>query len=319
MNLLISKSQDPYFNLATEEYLLKHSTEDFIFLYVNQPCVVVGKHQNTPKEINSKYIFENNILIARRLSGGGTVYHDEGNLNFSFIQSTKYGDNINYQDITLPIFDFLKGIFPNLIISKRNDFQLEGKKVSGSALHIYKNRVLAHGTLLIDCILANLSAALQNHVSRYNDKAIASVKAQVQNLSSPINILTANSLIANITEHLLVNYGAAHYGLAAYAYQEIQELASTKYAIQDWIFGYSPKYKYSNNFNFENNHISYALEVAKGVIETINYESKNELSHSNILVMNSLIGFNHNIFALSEEFHEKNKDDFSKAFYDSLF
>ena len=128
MNLLISSSLNPYWNLATEEYLLKNYTEDFIFLYINQPCVVVGKHQNAQKEINSKYINNNNILVARRLSGGGSVYHDEGNLNFSFIQSVTTGENISYQSLTNSVYQFFKILNSDITLSNRNDYLLKGKK-----------------------------------------------------------------------------------------------------------------------------------------------------------------------------------------------
>jgi len=137
MNLLISSSTDPYHNLATEEFLLKNSGEDFIYLYVNRPCVVVGKHQNAQKEIDSNFAYNNNILLARRLSGGGAVYHDEGNLNFSFIRSVSFGENISYQSIPQFLFTFLKQLIPSISLSERNDFLLDGNKISGSAMHVY--------------------------------------------------------------------------------------------------------------------------------------------------------------------------------------
>ena len=319
MNLLISTSQDPFYNLSTEEFLLKHSAEDYIFLYVNKPCVVVGKHQNTPKEINSEYIFEKGILIARRLSGGGAVYHDEGNLNFSFIQSTSLGENLSYKTITKAIYEFLSETLPDLVLSERNDFLLKGKKVSGSAMHIYKNRVLAHGTLLINCNLTNLSAALNSHNDRYEDKAIRSVKAQVQNLTAVDNNLNINTLIIDLKNFLQEKYFASPDRLTELAHQEILELATTKYSGQNWIFGYSPKYHYSSHFNYENGRINYTLEVVKGVIETVNIDSENELTDYNLLIMNSLSDKWHNIYALNEEIGRKNNDDFSKALYASLF
>ena len=127
MNLLISSSQDPYWNLATEEYLLKNSFEDYLFLYINNPCVVVGKHQIAQKEVNAPFILANNILVARRLSGGGAVYHDKGNLNFSFIQSVGISESISYKIITEFIFLFCSNSFLNCHYQKEMIFCLKEK------------------------------------------------------------------------------------------------------------------------------------------------------------------------------------------------
>ena len=202
MKLLISSSSDPYYNLAAEEYLLKFCKEDFLFLYINQPCVVVGKHQIALKEINSQFILENKILIARRLSGGGSVYHDEGNLNFSFISSIPQGENISFQTISKPIIRFLVNSGLDVEISDRNDIISNGKKVSGSAMHIYKNRVLAHATLLIDSNLTNLSGALKGNPDRFTDKSINSKRSEVMNLSEIDNRLNSRIVLSELVKFL---------------------------------------------------------------------------------------------------------------------
>jgi lipoate-protein ligase A len=320
MNFIFSSSQDPYFNLATEEYLLKQTSDNFVLFYVNQPCVVVGKHQNTLKEIDSRYIYDNKILIARRLSGGGAVYHDEGNLNFSFIQSILPGESASYQTITKTLFDFLKTTIPNLVLTERNDFRVEDKKVSGSAMHIYKNRVLAHGTLLIDCNLTHLSAALKGEVSRFQDKAISSVKSSVKNLSKTYINLDINLLTANFESFLRDLYPVHPYTLPLSQIGQVEELALSKYSQRDWIFGYSPKYSYSNHFSFKGRTIGYKIEVLKGIIEEIEFEKEDQ--EANIyhkFIGESLIGKEHNPYALFNTINSMGSEDFREMFIESLF
>lgn len=297
MNLFVSPSANPYWNLATEEYLLKNSGEDFIFLYVNQPCVVVGKHQNTLKEIDSHFTEKYNILISRRLSGGGAVYHDQGNLNFSFIQTLPFGENISYPRITHPIFDYLQTeVAPTLILNERNDFMLDENKISGSAMHVYKNRVLAHGTLLIDCDLKQLSASLQGKPDHYSDKAIASKRAKVKNLSSSANPLTTQKVINGFTSYLHKRIGLLkNLELDNLALEKIQILTSEKFGNPDWIYGYSPKYQFSNSIHIEGTIIPFDLAIAKGVIENVRINVKLEVEPPIIHELNTLIGKKHNL------------------------
>lgn len=320
MNLLISSSQNPYMNLATEEYLLKNSEEDYIFLYVNKPCVVVGKHQITQKEINSRFIYDSKILIARRLSGGGAVYHDEGNLNFSFIRSVAFGENVSYQSITQSIFEYLTQLVPSISLSERNDFLLEGKKISGSAMHVYKNRVMAHCTLLIHCNLTNLSTSLKSHPNRYQDKSIPSVRSKVDNLSSAIENITVNSLRKDFSGYIKHNHlNVKQISLTEDAEKAISLLATGKYSLSTWIFGYSPKYTYTNFFSYENKNIHYRLDIEKGIIEKLIVESTDELNSDIGLKLKSLEGKHHNIFALSEWLNAQDHSSAYRSLLNSLF
>lgn len=301
MNLLISQSSDPFWNLSTEEYLLKNSDEDFIFLYVNKPCVVVGKHQNTQKEINSHFLYDNNILISRRLSGGGAVFHDEGNLNFSFIQSVTFGETISYKNITHPIITFLKQLLPSISLTERNDFLLDGRKISGSAMHVFKNRVMAHCTLLIDCNLSNLSASLKGNPGRYKDKSIASVRSNVTNLSKVIENISVKSLITSFSDHLQREYLNINIvSLPKTSYTLISNLVSNKYSTPKWIFDYSPKYTYTSSILYNKKIIKYSLDVEKGIIERLIIKSNGELNQYISLKLKSLEGKHHNIISLSE-------------------
>ncbi len=318
MNLLISSSTDPYWNLATEEFLLKNTTEDFVFLYINQPTVVVGKHQNAQKEINSRYIYKNKVLVARRLSGGGTVYHDFGNLNFSFIQSLPHGENISYKLITQSVYNFLKQITSAVILSERNDFMLNGKKLSGSAMHIYKKRILAHGTLLISSNLANMSNALKGNLERYTDKSIASKRAEVMNLSSFDKKINIYNLLQRLIDFIKQeNTTTTIFALSESSCGSILELVKNKYSTFDWIYGYSPKYTYRNTISYQKKILEYSLDVEKGIIRNI--ELRDEIDNYNKFKFNILKGRQHSIYALNEWLNTQDSTIFDKLLLTSLF
>ena len=320
MNLLISSYSNPYINLATEEFLLKNRTDNFLFLYINQPCVVVGKHQIAQKEINSKYTFDNNIQIARRLSGGGAVYHDYGNLNFSFIQSVLPNENISYKNITIPILNFLLQTGTELVMSDRNDITAKGKKISGSAMHIFKNRVLAHGTLLIDSDLANLSKSLKGNPEKYTDKSIPSRRSKVTNLTAVNNSIRMDSLLNSLKEYLIKENGYIQSSIMTDSSLDIiTELAINKYSKVDWIYGYSPKYTFSTSITLDGEKIQFSIEVEKGIIEKINIESMDKLNSDIVLKLNNLIGLQHNYSSMSISPGIMNDNPYFQVILDALF
>ena len=296
MKLLISSSSNPYYNLATEEYLLKYCSGEYIFLYINQPTVVIGKHQIAPKEVNSKYTIDHGILIARRLSGGGAVFHDEGNLNFSFIRTNSSEENVSYKSITKSIINFLLQMGYEVVMSERNDIMAGGKKISGSAMHIYKNRILAHGTLLINCDIKCLSKSLKGNAHRYSDKSIASKPAKVINLSEYKYDFTATSVLS-----LLANFQCSNSettmdnSLIIAGNAIISKLSIEKYSTVEWIYGYSPKYIYSGLINAKTCNIMYKLFVEKGIIEIVECDFENESNSEIIDILKMLVGKKHNI------------------------
>lgn len=300
MNLLFSSNNNPYWNLATEDFLLKNSREDFLLLYLNQPCVVVGKHQIAPKEINSLYTSENKILIARRLSGGGAVYHDEGNLNFSFVRTVQPGENISYKILTQPVMEFLKFIGVEAELSDRNDIELQGKKISGSAMHVFKSRVLAHCTLLIDCNIQDLSNALRANSSRYEDKSISSKRAEVINLSEIDAKFKPEYILEQFVHFAHAQKILTNYQLSEGNCTSINDLVNSKFSNPEWIYGYSPRYTYTNSFEVDGDTIKYSLEVEKGVINVVSAKAKNSISYDKIMILKSLKGIQHNIYSIKE-------------------
>ncbi|MBL7970039.1 MAG: lipoate--protein ligase [Prolixibacteraceae bacterium] len=264
-------STDPYFNLAAEEYFLKNFQEDFFMLWRSQPSVVVGKHQNALAEINHEFVRKNQIPVARRLSGGGTVFHDPGNVNFTFIRSVEKISEVNFKVFTVPVVNALKKLGVEAYTTGRNDLLIDGKKISGNAEHVHKNRVLHHGTLLFDSHLEALKGALKVDLSRFEDKAVQSNRSEVTNIS---DYLPDPVSVGEFTEFLFgeirQNYPEFQvYELSADDLEAINGLRDQKYRTWNWIFGYSPRYRFNNKVDTANGEILVSLLVEKGLISEV--------------------------------------------------
>ena len=182
MKLLNLKTKSPYFNLAVEEYLFKESDTDVIILWQNEPSVVIGKNQNAYAELNLDYIKEKGINVSRRITGGGAVYHDIGNLNFSFISLNTTSEGIDFKRYTEPIIEALRYLGVPAELSGRNDILVDGKKISGNAQYSVGNRVLHHGTLLFDTDFSRLASALLVDEEKIKAKSIKSYRSRVANI-----------------------------------------------------------------------------------------------------------------------------------------
>jgi len=271
MRSIISTSTNPYFNLATEEYLLKIKDEEIFLIYINEPCVVVGKHQNLLSEINLQYTQEHNIKLARRISGGGTVYQDLNNLNFSFIHNCTNLEQINFTKFTYPVLEALCEMGLDVSFSGRNDLLVDSKKISGNAMHIFKTRVLSHGTLLFNTDLNKLSAALKNQPQRYIDKSIKSFRSKVTNIS---NYLESPKTIDEFSLILfrLINDKSINSIIKPITNQEtelINQISKTKFETWEWIYGYSPKYIFQNSISVSNLNVKLEMLVEKGIIKQV--------------------------------------------------
>ncbi len=310
MRCLISTSTNPHFNLAAEEYFLKNSNEEFFMLYINEPCIVVGKHQNLLSEINHKFVIENKILLARRISGGGTVYQDSNNLNFSFIHNCENREKINFQKFTAPILEVLTKMGFPAGFSNRNDLIINNKKFSGNAMHIYKNRVLSHGTLLFNTDISRLSQSLYNRDNRYNDRSIKSVRSEVTNLS---NFLPVESE-PNITEFTNKVFERIVNSLTNYTIKKITKeekelitnLSDQKFKTWDWVYGYSPKYIFTNQLHIDNLKLSIQLSVDKGIIQNILVDSNANLEQINRELTKILVNTRHDLEIIKEKVAENN-------------
>jgi len=182
MKYIRLKTTDPYLNLAVEEYLFRHSEDDIFMLWQNDPTVVIGKNQNAYAEVNTEYAEERGINIVRRITGGGAVYHDLGNLNYTFITSEEKAKALDYEYFTRPIIDALATLGVNAVLSGRNDLEVEGKKISGNAQFCAGGRILHHGTLLFNTDVNEMSAVLRVDREKLEYKAVKSHKSRVANL-----------------------------------------------------------------------------------------------------------------------------------------
>ncbi len=267
-----STDHDPHFNLASEEYLLKSCTEDIFLLYRNFPAIVVGKHQNTLAEINLSYVMERGIKVARRISGGGAVYHDLGNLNFAFITAGEEGKLVDYQRYTLPIIQAMRSLGVNASLGPRNEILVGKLKISGTASHVHKHRVLHHGTLLFDAAIEHLTSALKVHKGKFHDKAVRSVPARVTNIRDHLkNQMRMEDFQEKIFRYVLE--GMDHATAYTYSMEDLKEitaLAQRKYATWEWNFGYSPRYEYRRSIPCDTGTVQLQMQVEKGIIRGVN-------------------------------------------------
>ncbi len=269
MLYVLNESTYPYFNLALEEYLLKNFTEDCFLLWRNAPAIIVGKNQNTLAEINVDYVKEHQIPVVRRLSGGGAVFHDLGNLNYTFIMQDQDRIEDNFRKYTQPIIDALATVGVTAEFSGRNDITIDGKKFSGNAQCYHQGRVLHHGTLLFTSNVADLSAALKVSAAKLASKGVKSVVSRVTNisehLSAPLTITEFKELIAR---QVLQQYGAdVFYELTEEDLARVNQLVQEKYSTWDWNFGHSPRYSFGNGKRLAGGTVEFHLDVSKGVIE----------------------------------------------------
>jgi lipoate-protein ligase A len=266
------ESSDPYFNLAAEEYLLHNFEENVVFLYVNQPSVVVGKHQNAFDECQIEFCRENNIQIARRLSGGGTVFHGPGNLNFCFIKNGKETNKlIDFKAHLDPVISFLISIGIPAEYSGRNDILVDGFKVSGNAEHVFskRKRVIHHGTLLFNADLKSLNQSIApKSTIEFETHAVKSVRSKVKNIVD-LNVLQFDfqEFKKQLGTYLIKHYKSAVYELKKPDLEQINALVETKFGTWEWNFGYSPKFKAVLTLNDER---QVTLDVKKGVIDGCN-------------------------------------------------
>jgi len=243
---IISQSNDPSFNLAAEEYLLRNKNEDYHFFYINKPSVIVGKHQNALAEINIEYLEKNNISLHRRLSGGGTVYHDEGNLNFCFIKNGNNSNLVNFKQATQPIVEALNSWNIPARNGERNDLLVNYKKISGNACHVYKRRVMHHGTLLYNSNLDALTSCLKNDPLKFKDKAVKSVRSEVINIKTILNKnWSSTEFLKRLVEYIKSNLT----NIESYTFTEndlikIHDLQESKYSKNDWNLRYGPNYEF---------------------------------------------------------------------------
>ncbi|TWD93620.1 lipoate-protein ligase A [Neobacillus bataviensis] len=262
---------DPRINLAIEEYALKNLdiNETYLLFYINEPSIIIGKNQNTIEEINTDYVERNGIHVVRRLSGGGAVYHDLGNLNFSFITKDDGESFHNFRKFTEPVVEALQKLGVNAMLSGRNDLEVEGRKISGNAQFSTKGRMFSHGTLMLNSEIENVVSALKVKKDKIESKGIKSVRSRVANISE---FLTEKISIEEFRSLLLKNiFGGQdeipEYILTEEDWEKIHQLSKERYQNWDWNYGKSPKFNLQHSHRFPVGSVDVRLEVNKGKIE----------------------------------------------------
>jgi len=295
MLCIVSPYTNPYFNLASEEYLLKCFQEDILLLYRNSPSIVVGKHQNTLAEINLPFVLENDILVARRISGGGSVFHDLGNLNFAFFTSGREGELVDYKRATLPIIEALKGMGLEVSLGKRNELLLKKLKISGTASHVFKKRVLHHGTLLFSSEMESLSAALKTAKDRFTDRAVKSVPSRVTNIRDHLmEQMDVEVFQQRVLDHMLqTDKDARTYAFSKVDLTKIRALRDSKFSTWEWNFGYSPKYQFCQSISFVSGKLDLHMNVEKGIIKELKIVGTFDSQKDVVLLEKMLLGCIH--------------------------
>lgn len=294
MLCILIQNTDPFFCLAAEEYLLKNYSDDIFMLCQSNDTVVVGKHQNALAEINYRFVRENNITVARRISGGGTVFHDSGNVNFSFIKNVKSPAEISFTQFTAPVVDALAKLGIEATTSGRNDLLINGLKISGNAEHVYKNRVLHHGTLLFNSDLDNLGQAIKVFPGKYESKAVQSNRSPVANISQFLKTqMTTAGFIQFLIGVQTENPETRLYSLNDNDTLKIKKLKSEKFSTWEWNFGYSPRYSFSNEAVIDENVLKTELQVEKGIITGVTISGPFFSEMERRLLQNSLRGKKH--------------------------
>lgn len=231
---------DPAFNLALEEYVFEKMprNREYFLTWRNDNAIIIGRHQNTAAEVNEAFVNEKNIKVVRRLSGGGAVYHDLGNLNFTFIVDAQPGQKVDLRKFCQPIADTLCELGANAEVDGRNDILIDGRKISGNAQYVRQGRVMHHGTILFDSDMSILGQALIPDPAKAQAKGVKSVRSRVTNVRPCLAKDMTIEEFRDALAHSLMRGGFERYVLTAQDIAEIEKLRTNRYATREWNYGF---------------------------------------------------------------------------------
>jgi len=272
--MIYIKNEDnrPQFNLALEQYVFENldQFDEIFLLWINEPSIIVGKNQNTIEEINLDYIKENGINVVRRLSGGGAVYHDYGNLNYTIISKSNESSAFNFETFSRPVIEVLGQLGINAEFTGRNDITIGGQKFCGNAQYMKKGRVLHHGAMLFDTDLTVLGDALKVSQDKIASKGVKSVRSRVTNivdhLEEKITVEDFKELLLN---HMFKGMEIQEYKLTEEDLENINKLMEERYNTWEWNFGESPKFNIEKSKRFPAGKIETKIDVKDGIIKSL--------------------------------------------------
>ena len=274
MKYIESNSTDPYFNLALEEYVFNELPKDesYFMLWQNANTIVIGKYQNALEEVNQKVVDERGIKVARRLSGGGAVYHDMGNLNFTFIVDQKDVKGLNFRIFVVPIVETLKGFGIEAEFTGRNDIVIDGLKISGNSQYVKKGRVMHHGCIMLDSDLDKVADALKVKAAKFKSKNSKSVRSRVTtiNAHAPQKI-SMDEFKGALKEHILGDESVEPYELTEADLEAIEKIRSEKYATWDWNYGRASRYEMTREEKFDAGLVTVHMTAKDGRIIDIKF------------------------------------------------
>ena len=305
MIYVINNSDSCFFNHAAEEYLMNNFDDEVFMLWINKPSILIGRNQNTVSEIHLDYVKDNGIEVVRRLSGGGTVYNDLGNMNFTFITNRDpAGGQVKngFEKFALPVINALRSLGVNAVFTGRNDIVIDGKKFSGNAQYFQKDKLLHHGTLLFDCDMSKLSLALKSKAIKFKDKSVKSVGGRVTNI---LPNLDKPMTLADFREYLKNYIIETHNIKTIYEFNEkdlieINKIVEERFDTWEWNYGKSPEYRYENAVKYPSGVVEYNLNVEDGIITQVSIYG-DFFGEVNINEVESiLIGVKHSMEELEE-------------------
>lgn len=274
-----NENHDPRVNLAIETFLLQEMPleEPILLFYINEPSIIIGRNQNTIEEINREYVEEHGIHVVRRLSGGGAVYHDFGNLNFSFIMPDDGDSFRDFAKVTKPIIQALHGLgISGAELKGRNDLVIDGLKFSGNAMYATNGRMFAHGTIMFDSDIDEVVNALKVKKEKIESKGIKSIRSRVTNIKPFLPEEKQGMTTEEFREDILLKiFGVSSvedvktYELTEKDWEKINQISEQYYRNWDWNYGKSPDFNFSRQKRFSIGSIEVHLNVSEGIIEDV--------------------------------------------------
>mgnify|MGYP000975935919 FL=1 len=319
MIYIVNKSNKPDYNIALEEYCLKNllQHEKIFILWINEPAIIIGKHQNAFEEINADYVKKHNINVVRRISGGGAVYHDLNNLNYTIISNEEKGDDFDFKTFSQPVIDTLKELGVTAEFSGRNDILIDGKKICGNAQAYIKGRIMHHGCLLFNTELSVLAKALEIPKDIISSNATKSVRSAVDNIWPNLpNKISVEEFADKLLAHMKRKFPTMkEYTFSQQELAEIEKNRASKFGTWEWNWGKSPKFDINRHSRYTAGKIQVFANVKNSMIENIKFYGTFFGNNSNLEeIENALIGVRYTYTNIENKLKDLNFNDYFAGF-----